>query len=171
MNTKYQQLLRIFITVTDHMTDFMEGKYLLFGTDTYVNRHSAYQIMVEDKEHDPTTEVYLQVMFPVMARMFADRLSGGTHTRTDSSIAAAHRKYESDLNTSKYAESVFGLLGHFMAQKPNISTLGSEAYTMFRQNKTQEWVKAMKADKQVALLATDVIGGRSLKLCKEIEQR
>ena len=45
---------------------------------------TVYQILMDDTEYDPTTEVYLRVMFPAMAvlcrRMFADHLSGGTHS-------------------------------------------------------------------------------------------
>ena len=180
MNRKYQQLLQFFTTASDHMTEFMEGRYLPFGEDTYVNRDSVYQVLMDDTEYDPTTEVYLRVMFPAMAvlcrRMFADHLSGGTHTLTDSSVPAARKKYESVPKTSKYAESVFGLLDHLMTQKPNISTLASEAYIMFCQNKTHEWITAMKDDEQVALLATARRSTKSMKKKfklrkQDIEQR
>ena len=47
-----------------------------------------------------------------------------------------------------YAETVFGLLDHLLKQKPNISTIASEAYIMFLQNKTMEWLCKKTTDEQ-----------------------
>ena len=44
----------------------------------------------------------------------------------------------------QYAECVFGLLDHLITHKPSISTLESEAYIMYSQNRTSEWLRFVR---------------------------
>lgn len=43
--------------------------------------------------------------------------------------------------SSVFAESVFGRLDQMLKQKPNTTTLAAEAYIMFSQNKTMNWLE------------------------------
>jgi hypothetical protein len=90
--------------------------------------------------------------FPAFAKlarhMFKDHLEGGEHASLD----PKDPKFASVPKSNKYAECVFGLLDHLVTRKPNISTLASEAYIMYSQNRTSAWLKEQDAQTLDALV-------------------
>ena len=72
-------------------------------------------------------------------------------------------KFASVPKSNTYAESVFGLLDHIVRQKPNITTLASEAYVMFSQNKTMAWINVKTEQEQVSLLKEARISTEELR--------
>jgi hypothetical protein len=112
---------------------------------------------VKTEENDHITEVYLSVLIPALAvlckRLFKDHLDGGVHYEKDVSDPKLREKFQCVPKSNKYAESIFGLLDYLIKQKPNISTLASEAYIMFSQNKTMAWVNSKDDLEQKNLLS------------------
>jgi L,D-peptidoglycan transpeptidase YkuD (ErfK/YbiS/YcfS/YnhG family) len=52
---------------------------------------------------------------------------------------------------NKFSESVFGRMDFMLRQKPNISTITSEAFIMFSNNKTSSWFAAKSTEEKSAL--------------------
>ncbi|ELT95293.1 hypothetical protein CAPTEDRAFT_190074 [Capitella teleta] len=75
-------------------------------------------------------------------RMFKDHLVGGIRAN----LNPDDTKLASVPKSNKYAECVFGLLGHLITHKPDISTLASEAYLMYAQNRTSKWLKTQSPE-------------------------
>ena len=142
MNQVYQNLLTFFEEAPEHLQDFMNGNFLPFKDETKVHRGPVYDSLVKESSFDSSTEAILGVIFPAFAQlakhMFKDHLAGGVHVNLDPKDA----KFASVPKSNKYAECVFGLLDHLITQKPNISTLASEAYLMYSQNRTSQWLNS-----------------------------
>ena len=119
MNTKYKPLLDFCSKVNDNMDNFMKGQYLPFGDDTHATQDPVYDSLMEAHEFDAATELYLRVIFPALAvlctRLFKDHLQGGIHGSLDVNDPTLRQKYKSVPKSRKYAESIFGLLDHFIA--------------------------------------------------------
>jgi len=134
----------------------MKGQYLPFGDDTHITRDPIYDSLMETHEFDAATELYLRVIDPALAvlctRLFKDHLQGSIHGSLDVNDPTLRQKYKSVPKSSKYAESIFGLLDHLIKQKPNITTLAAESYIMFSQNKTIQRINMKTQEKQTELL-------------------
>jgi hypothetical protein len=130
----------------------MKGEFLPFDAATRVHKGPVYESLISDSDFNPTVEALLGVIFPAFAalseRMFKDHLEGGIHADLDPNDP----KYSSVPKSNKYAECVFGLLDHLITQKPNISTLASEAYIMYSQNKTSQWLKEQTPEERRRLV-------------------
>ena len=124
--------------------------------DTHVKRDIIYQYLMQEQDCDPTVEVFLNVIFPAIAalchRIFKDHLFGGVHSQLDTTEPVVRQDNQSGQKSSKYTESVFGLLDHLLKQNPNISKIASEVYIMFSQNKMMEWLSKTTTDEQSELL-------------------
>ena len=111
MNSKYKQLLDFCSTVNDNMDNFMKGHYLPFGDDTHITQDPIYDSLMETHEFDAATELYLRVIFPVLAvlctRLFWDHLQGGIHGSLDVNDPTLRQKYKSVPKSSDYAERVY----------------------------------------------------------------
>ena len=134
----------------------MKGKlHLSFSETNKLERDLIYQKLLEPWEHDAMTEVILTHMLSgeaeLLKRIFADHLEGG-------------RWYEESLNPdirekakglpkhNKFSETIFGHLDRLLREKPNITTVASEAMIMFSHNKTSEWLEAKTAPERAVLL-------------------
>ena len=117
--------------------------------DTHVKRDIIHQYLMQEQDCDPTVEVFLNVIFPAIAalchRIFKDHLFGGVHSQLDTTEPVVRQDNQSGQKSSKYTESVFGLLDHLLKQNPNISKIASEVYIM-------EWLSKTTTDEQSELL-------------------
>lgn len=141
MNTKYLQLTKFFIDASENTEDFMKGKLLPFGDDTYIVEDHIYTCLMEPSEYDGVVQTYLQVLFLSLGKLsnklFKDHFPGGKLVGMDPTVVA---KFKCTPKTSCFAESVFGQLDHLLKSKPNLSTLAAEAYITFSNNKTLNWL-------------------------------
>ncbi|CAG2192717.1 unnamed protein product [Mytilus edulis] len=141
MNTKYLQLTNFFIDASENTEDFMKGKLLPFGDDTYIVEDHNYTCLMEPSEYDGVVQTYLQVLFLSLGKLsnklFKDHLPGGKLVGMDPTVVA---KFKCTPKTSCFAESVFSQLDHLLKSKPNLSTLAAEAYITFSNNKTLNWL-------------------------------
>jgi hypothetical protein len=80
--------------------------------------------------------------------MFQDHLPGGKHTNLSE---GTQTKLQATPKTSQFAESVFGRMDYLMRAKPNLSTLAAEAYILFANNRTLEWLSEIDETEQAVL--------------------
>jgi hypothetical protein len=84
------------------------------------------------------------------ARLFKPHLPGGELSELDSKLKD---KFKGTPKTSCFAESVFGQLDQLLKCKPSISTVAAEAYIMFANNKTMNWLKSKSEEERGKLIA------------------
>ena len=156
INSRYQEVIDFLITASSSVSDFMNGKLHLSFSDTHkLDRDLIYQKLLEPWEHDAMTEVILTHMLSAQAellqRIFADHLDGGRWC--EESLNPDIREKSKGLpKHNKYSETIFGHLDRLLREKPNISTVASEAMIMFSHNKTSEWLETKTASERTALL-------------------
>ena len=153
MNVYYADLTNFFADVTQNLGDFMSGDLLPFGTKTKVQSDVITESLLQPSEFDATVETVLGVVFPALAvlsqRLFRDHLPGGKY---DGAGPAIWQKTKSSPKTSKFAESVFGSLDQLLRCKPNLSIIAGEAYIMFANNKTLQWLQSKDSGDRARLL-------------------
>ena len=109
----------------------------------------------------------LEIMLPAMTclcqRIFADQLPGGRHEDLDASDSALRDKLKSVPKSSKFDQSVFGMLDYQVRAKPNASTLAIEASIMFSQNKTKVWLDSKEEAEKRRIVARGRKDARKMK--------
>lgn len=150
MNTKYQQLVTFCTEATDQLDRFLTGDMAIFEEDTYIDKDCIWEKLIEPSPYDGATKVILGVILPAVTslckRIFADHLPGGKYSELDIHDQRLRDKFQSVPKSSKFAESVFGLLDYQIRMKPNVTTLAVEASIMFSQNKTRAWLEGKTAN-------------------------
>lgn len=157
MNVHYNNLLLFLESFDDsNIDEFINGNKLVFGEDTYVKRDCILDNLLQPSPYDNLVIVYLRIIFPALSllcrHLFKDHLPGGILAQLDINDQELRNKYRSVPKSSKYAESVFGLLDYILRQKPNVTTLASEAYILFAQNKTLGWLESKGEQDQENIL-------------------
>ena len=166
MNDNYSYLLEFLHQASENPGEFMEGKLQPFPNR--VRHDGVLDALLKpcDPEVDSAVQIVLSVLFPAMARtckqLFKDHLPGGKWQDAGEEVRA---KTKSVPKSSKFAESVFGALDHLIRAKPNISTISAEAYIMFANNKTMEWLRSKDEHSQRALISD------SRKAVKEVKKK
>ena len=129
-----------------------QANTLPFGESTVLKNDCFLQELLRPYEHDSLVDTIFSVVLSAFAktckRVFVDHLPGGKHFERDSA------KYDETISTpkhNKFPESVFAFADHLMTTKPSISVIACEAYIMFAQNKTMEWLER-KSDKEMDIL-------------------
>ncbi|ELT88809.1 hypothetical protein CAPTEDRAFT_217367, partial [Capitella teleta] len=150
MNMKYLQLVNFCTNARDNLDEFISGKLLIFEDQTYVERDCIWDKLIEPSQFDGTVKVMLEILLPALSklcqRIFADHLPGGRYGDIDTADPALRKKYQSVPKSSKFAESIFGMLDYQIRAKPNASMLAIEASIAFAQNKTKQWLEAKGED-------------------------
>lgn len=177
MNLKYHQLVTFLEDSSKDIQSFMNGKLLVFGKYTYIEKDEIYKSLVTSDEFDNKVEVFLQVLLPTLCtvskKLFVDHLPGGKLNDLSDEMKDKVKHYP---KTSCYAESVFGQLDHMLRTKPNVSTLAAEASIMFLNNKTMDWLNSQSEKEKQELIKK---ASKSVKTtrqnyksrCTEIEER
>ena len=157
MNQHYTRLISFFQEACDAIEDFMAGKLVPFVD--YVHQDAILDALTKPStaEIDSLVQSILLVVLPALSatcqHLFKDHLSGGRWSSLDTQEEAIVReKTKSVPKSSKFAESVFGMLDHLFRAKPRISTITAEAYIMFANNHTMEWLKDQDDDALKSLL-------------------
>lgn len=151
MNAKYEELINTMEEASQDIHRFLRGE-LFFGD---VQRDCIYAKLVQPSVVDAICEVILAVLLPAVVvtckKLFADHLPDGPHARI---AGSEHMRtiLKCVPKSNVFAESVFGRLDQIMRQKPSITTIASEAYIMFANNKTLEWLNSKTAKEQTLLL-------------------
>lgn len=139
MNKYFTQLIEFCEKVNENLPEFLKGKFLAFE-DSYVKDDCILKSLLTPTEHDATVMTYLAIIFPALGllcrHLFKD------HPDVDTNDPSIRNKLKCVPKTNKYSESVFGMLDFILKQKPNVSTIASEAYIMFAQNKTLQWLSS-----------------------------
>ena len=172
MNVHYADLTNFFADVTQNLGDFMSGTLLPFGTKTKVQSDVITESLLQPSEFDATVETVLGVVFPALAvlsqRLFRDHLHGGKY---DGAGPAIWQKTKSSPMTSKFAESVFGSLDQLLRCKPNMSIIAGEAYIMFANNKTLQWLQSKDSGDRAKLLTDASKERKAVHLAFKARQR
>ena len=143
MSMHYQQLVSYCQNSCQNVSDFMTGKSTsIFGNVTRLKKDMIFEKLTSPSDLDADVEVILRILLPAIAvlckRIFADHLPGGHYEV--GAMDHARDALKCVPKSSVFAESIFGMLDHMLKQKPSITTIASEAYIMFSQNKTLEWL-------------------------------
>ncbi len=85
-----------------------------------------------------------------MQQIFSDHLENGKWANASPEL---RQKTCGLPKHNKFSESVFGHLDRLMREKPNITTIASEAFIMFSHNKTSEWLETKSPTDKDKLLA------------------
>lgn len=108
--------------------------------------------LIEQSPYDDIVQTYLEILLPSLgemsARLFKPHLPGGELSELDSKLKD---KFKGTPKTSCFAESVFGQLDQLLKCKPSISTVAAEAYIMFANNKTMNWLKSKSEEERANL--------------------
>ena len=135
---KYQEVIDFLTTHGNDPQHILAGQAHLSFTNQHALANSViYQFLIRPWAHDDTVTVLLGMILPAMARalqrIFADHLEGGRWVDAPAEVrqqAAGLPKH------NKFSESVFGHLDPLIREKPNITTIATEAYIMFSHNST-----------------------------------
>lgn len=152
MNLKYQEFIQTIENASNNLQHFITGE-LYFGE---IQRDCIFEKLVQPSDIDNICEVILAVLLPAVGvtckKLFADHLPGGSHSAIvdDENMRS---KLKCVPKSNVFAESVFGRLDQIMRQKPSITTIASEAYIMFANNKTLEWLNSKDENEQKRLIA------------------
>ena len=142
MNQYYLQLTNFLADAANNIDDFMTGKLLPFGQDSYIKEDKIYEELTSQSEHDADTCTILSVVITAIAKLtkahFKDHLPGGLHENPTNEM---REETMSVAKHNKFSESVFAYLDGLMQHKPHIKTLSAEAYIMFALNKTRKWLE------------------------------
>lgn len=142
MNEKYLELILFLDDSSKNIQSCMRGELLPFGLDTYIERDSIFDALLQSDIYDDTVYMMLQVLLPAICkiskRLFQDHLPGGKPHNLNDEIK---QKVKAAPKTSCYAESVFGQLKCILRIKPSTTTLAAEACIMFLNNKTLSWLE------------------------------
>ena len=138
----------------DIIDKFISGILKLsFCHDSNLQHNVIFEKLVEPWEHDRKVEVILHIMLPAMARLlqhiFSDHLEGGKWQEVSPDVRERIRGLPKH---NKFSESVFGHLDKLLKQKPNITTVASEAYIMFSHNNTLKWLASKSATEKAQIL-------------------
>lgn len=79
-------------------------------------------------------------------KLYKEHFPGGELASVDPDLIKGNPK------TSAFAESVFGQLDQLLRSKPNITTLATESYIMFLNNKTMDWLNAKEETEKNELI-------------------
>lgn len=142
MNNFYLQLTNYLKDSVNNIDDFMAGRLLPFGGDTYLKQDKIFESLVTSSEHDYDVCIILSVILPAMAKLtqnhFRDHLPGGLYKNPSDELRDITRSVEKH---NKYSEFNFAYLDHLLRFKPHLTTLSAEAYLMFAHNKTKKWLE------------------------------
>ena len=154
IGSQYQEIIDFLALATEKTDDFITGKlFLSFHNKANLKADRIYLKLLQRWEHDEKVIVILKIMLPAMAKllekMFSEHLKGG---RWDNANADVRDQVKGLPKHNKFSESIFGHLDRLLREKPNITTIASEAYIMFSHNHTLEWLKSKsKAEKSIIL--------------------
>lgn len=141
MNNFYLQLTNYLKDAVNNIDDFIAGRLLPFGDDTYLKQDKIFESLVTTSEHDDDVCIKLSVILPAMAKLtqshFSDHLPGGLYKNPNDELRDITRSVEKH---NKYSESIFAYLDCLLRFKPHLKTLSAEAYIMFAHNKTKKWL-------------------------------
>ena len=140
----YKEVIDFLVMANTRIENFMVGDlHLSFCTVAVIEKDVMFNKLIQPWIHDDEVQVILQVMLPAMARllqkMFSDHLDGGMWADVSPELRERVKGLPKHKN---FSESIFGHLDRLMREKPNITTLASEAYIMFSHNKTAAWLDA-----------------------------
>ena len=146
MNLKYSQLVSFLLEASQNTADFMQSYLLPFGDATEVKRDVVLGELLKPHAADDTVKIILKVTLPAIAKvcqhLINDHLQGGKYADID---VAGRNVLAGTPKHNKFSENVFGFVNHLVRAKPNISTLSTEAYVMFANNKTGAWLQGKDA--------------------------
>ena len=150
---QYQELVDYLVVCSTHPEKIMTASDTLsFCSMETVRSDPSFMALVQPWKHDDKVDVILRIMPPAVARLlqciFADHLPGGKWNNAEPDI---RQKTKGLPKHNKFSESVFGHLDHIMREKPNITTIVSEAYLLFSHNATLEWLGAKKAAEKAVI--------------------
>ena len=156
MSPRYQQLVDCLEKASANIPAFMAGNVLPFGESTPVNRDCVLDELLKPWEHDDMVQVMLSMILPALSKLsqklYQDHLDGGQYAGQCGEELYA--KTSSVPKHNKFAESVFAYVDMLMRSKPNISTLACEAYVMFVNNRTLEWLQNKSSSETATILST-----------------
>lgn len=157
MNRHYSHLVQFLMEASENVESFMQGNLLPFPEK--VRRDCVLETLLkpDSPEVDSCAQSMLSVLLSAMAatckKLFTDHLPGGKWSNVSDDVDI-RTKTKSVPTSSKYAESVFGSLDHLLRTKPSMTTISAEAYIMFSNNRTMDWLKAQD-DRDIKLLLSD----------------
>ena len=171
IGARYREIIDYITTASQSIQAFITGQLQLsFCNAARLQSDRIFQKLVLPWEHDDKTEVILLVILPAMTRllqrMFHDHLEGGKWT----DVSDEMRERTKGLPKHMFSESIFGHLDRLMREKPNMSTIATEACLMFSHNHTLEWLQ-MKPHEVARLLSEASKAVRKTRKCfKERQQ-
>ncbi|KAK3107478.1 hypothetical protein FSP39_015416 [Pinctada imbricata] len=140
MNAYYLQLTTL-LGQTAVDVDFMTGQSLPFGQNTQVKKDAIYDALIKQSDFDGDTATILGVILPALAKFskkfFKDHLPGGKFEDPSEAIIA---ETSGTAKHNKFSETLLAYFDGLMRYKPHLKTLSAEAYVMFAQNRTKEWL-------------------------------
>ena len=162
MNVKYLEFVQVIEEASRDVQAFLTGA-LAFGN--YAN-DCILEYLLQPSQVDGICSVMLEILLPAISmvcrKLFADHLPGGCHSQIDPNNADIRSKLKCVPKSNVFAESIFGRLDQILRQKPSITTISSEAYIMFSNNKTMQWLQSKDTSEQDKLLAKARREGRHI---------
>ena len=156
MSTRYQQLHHFLVEASQNTTQFMEGKLMPFGPLSPIHRDVFFEELISSHPFHDKVECMLKIILPAMAKLvqhlYGDHLLSGKY----SGISASSQLYHQTrmMPKHKFSESVLAYIDEPPRRKPNISIIACEAYSMFSQNKTMDWLNSKSHNELQHLLST-----------------
>ena len=97
--------------------------------------------------------VCLNIILPALCQLakkrFADHLPSGV---METDTGEMRRRSRGTEKHNKFSEPVFGYLDRLLRTKPNVSALASEAFVMFSNNKTDQWLEGKNEDEKIRII-------------------
>ena len=152
----YQEIIDFLVMAENRTADFMNGDLRLsFANSQKLEKDVIFQRLIQTDEYDEKVETILKIMLPAMARLmqriFADHLQGG---KWADASPETREKTKGLPKHNKFSESIFAHLDRLLREKPNITTIASEAYVMFAHNRTSQWLDAKSSTEKESIFSS-----------------
>jgi len=125
MSQHYTSLVESLEYAASHMDEFLEGRILVFGEGTPVNRDSCLDELLKPFEHDDIVQSLLLVIIPAVVKLckklFSDHLQDGKFANVEIG-SDLYNKTKSVPKHNKFAESIFAYMDCLMKARRNNST-------------------------------------------------
>ena len=160
MNDKYHKLqvfLHELASNPEQTRNFLAGQYHPFDSSLTVE-DEVYNFLTMPGQYPEVDDIATEFV-PILATALEDYLKnsvedhlpgGKFHNPSPSLIAES----KSCRKHNKFPERIFAILDNLMRKRPNASAIANEAFVMFTNNKTREWLDA-KPEKDRKRLITD----------------
>jgi hypothetical protein len=177
MNPVFHVLLGFLKRNAVDASGLLSGDDVPFAAEEGIVKDEVHKRLFTSDSYDDTTTTALQLICSAWASYLSKavrgHLEGGEHYGLDTD-EEVREKLSSVQKHNKFCERIFGITDYLMRYRPNATTMANEAFIMFSQNKTAEWLENKTSDERECLIKKARKGGSELRAMyqerkKEIE--